>query len=88
MRKDEPYDIPAFDVNGDKPVLYLSFGSLGSGDTGLLKRMFTTLGRRPAGRGRLGRRLWVYARTGFAIEGGSLNNARALAQPWPLEGTT
>ena len=47
VRKDEPYEIPAFETNVDRPVIYLSFGSLGSGDTALLKRMFTTLGKLP-----------------------------------------
>ena len=47
VRKDEPYEIPAFETNDDAPVIYLSFGSLGSGDTALLKRMFTTLGALP-----------------------------------------
>ena len=47
MRKDEPYEMPAFETNHDEPVIYLSFGSLGSGDTALLKRMLTTLGKLP-----------------------------------------
>ena len=47
VRKDEPYEIPNFESNDDDPVIYLSFGSLGSGDTALLKRMFTTLGKLP-----------------------------------------
>ena len=47
VRKDEPYEMPAFETNHDEPVIYLSFGSLGSGDTALLKRMLTTLGKLP-----------------------------------------
>ena len=47
VRREDPYEIPAFASSNDKPVVYLSFGSLGSGDTGLLKRMITTLGRLP-----------------------------------------
>ena len=47
VRKDDPYEIPNFESNDDDPVIYLSFGSLGSGDTALLKRMFTTLGKLP-----------------------------------------
>ena len=47
VRVDEPYEVPAFDKNDDCPVIYLSFGSLGSGDIELLKRMMTTLGKLP-----------------------------------------
>ena len=47
VRVDEPYEIPSFDRNNDSPIIYLSFGSLGSGDTALLKRMMTTLGSLP-----------------------------------------
>ena len=47
VRKDEPYEIPNFESNNNEPVIYLSFGSLGSGDTALLKRMFTTFERLP-----------------------------------------
>ncbi|MEL7206603.1 MAG: glycosyl transferase family 1, partial [Pseudomonadota bacterium] len=39
VRKDEPYEIPTFKKNNDGPLLYVSFGSLGAGDTDLLKRI-------------------------------------------------
>ncbi|NMM43034.1 glycosyltransferase [Rhodospirillaceae bacterium KN72] len=44
VRDEKPYDIPTFEKNNDKPILYVSFGSLGSGDTDLLKRIIDTLG--------------------------------------------
>ncbi len=47
VREDERYEIPRFERNDDKPLIYLSFGSLGSGDTALLKRLITTLGKLP-----------------------------------------
>lgn len=47
VRKDEDYTIPPFRVNNDKPLLYVSFGSLGSGDTVTLKRIIEDLGRQP-----------------------------------------
>ena len=39
MRKDAPYEVPEFATNNDGPLLYVSFGSLGAGDTDLLKRL-------------------------------------------------
>ena len=45
VRTEEDYDVPDFDAGGDDPLVYLSFGSLGSGDIGLLKRLMETLGR-------------------------------------------
>jgi MGT family glycosyltransferase len=47
VRQDETYAIPTFKANNDKPLIYVSFGSLGSGDTGLLKRIMTTLSTMP-----------------------------------------
>lgn len=44
VREEEPYDVPAFDGAEDDPLLYLSFGSLGAGDTDLLKRHIEFLG--------------------------------------------
>jgi len=44
VRRDEHYDVPEFKKNSDAPLLYLSFGSLGSGDTELLQRMIRVLG--------------------------------------------
>ena len=47
VRKDKPYDVPKFKANNDKPLLYVSFGSLGSGDTDLLKRLIASIGKMP-----------------------------------------
>jgi MGT family glycosyltransferase len=45
VRKDADFDIPVFEKNNDGPVVYLSFGSLGCGDTGLLNRLIDELGK-------------------------------------------
>ena len=42
-----PRRCPTFKANNDKPLLYVSFGSLGSGDTDLLKRLITAIGKMP-----------------------------------------
>jgi UDP:flavonoid glycosyltransferase YjiC (YdhE family) len=47
VRADKPYDIPEFKANNDKPLLYVSFGSLGSGDVDLLKRLISAIGNLP-----------------------------------------
>lgn len=47
VRKEAPYQVPRFRANGDKPLLYVSFGSLGAGDTELLKRLIAAIGRMP-----------------------------------------
>lgn len=47
VRQDKPYTVPDFPVNADKPLLYVSFGSLGSGDTALLKRLIAAIGKLP-----------------------------------------
>ena len=47
IRAEESYSLPPFRANRDKPLLYVSFGSLGSGDTDLMKRLMATLGRLP-----------------------------------------
>ena len=47
VRQDKPYTVPAFAANADKPLLYVSFGSLGSGDTATLKRLVAALGTLP-----------------------------------------
>ena len=44
VRTEESYEVPQFSKNNESPLLYLSFGSLGSGDTDLLKRMIGVLG--------------------------------------------
>lgn len=45
VRKEAPYAVPEFAANPDGPLLYVSFGSLGAGDTDLLKRIVAALGR-------------------------------------------
>ena len=47
VRKEVAYKIPDFKANNDKPLLYVSYGSLGSGDTDLLKRMIKVIGTMP-----------------------------------------
>ena len=47
VRKEVAYKVPAFKANDDKPLLYVSYGSLGSGDTELLKRMIKVIGTMP-----------------------------------------
>jgi UDP:flavonoid glycosyltransferase YjiC (YdhE family) len=39
--------VPQFQANNDKPLLYVSYGSLGSGDTELLKRVIGVIGKMP-----------------------------------------
>lgn len=45
VRKEVPYEVPVFEKNNDGPLLYISFGSLGAGDTDLLKRLIDLVGR-------------------------------------------
>lgn len=45
VRKEAAYQVPEFAGNPDGPLIYVSFGSLGAGDTDLLKRIIETLGR-------------------------------------------
>jgi MGT family glycosyltransferase len=47
VRKEAPYEVPTFAANNDKPLIYISFGSLGAGDTDLLKRLIATIGKLP-----------------------------------------
>ncbi|MGH6719593.1 MAG: nucleotide disphospho-sugar-binding domain-containing protein [Alphaproteobacteria bacterium] len=47
VREEPPYQVPAFGANRDKPLLYISFGSLGSSDVELMKRLIAALGRLP-----------------------------------------
>ena len=47
VRKEKPYEVPEFAEKNDKPLLYISFGSLGAGDTDLLKRLIETIGKLP-----------------------------------------
>ncbi len=43
VRREASYEIPAFGKNNTGPLIYVSFGSLGAGDTALLKRIISTL---------------------------------------------
>lgn len=45
VRKEAPYEMPEFGANPDGPLLYISFGSLGAGDTDLLKRLIAMVGK-------------------------------------------
>lgn len=45
VRQDAPYEVPTFKANNDGPLLYVSFGSLGAGDTDLLKRLIALIGK-------------------------------------------
>ncbi len=47
VREDEPYSVPTFQAHNDAPLVYVSYGSLGAGDTDLLKRVIATLGGLP-----------------------------------------
>ena len=47
VRRDKDYVVPKFEEHNDKPLIYVSFGSLGSGDTATLKRIIKDLGRQP-----------------------------------------
>jgi len=44
VRQEAPYQLPGFAANPDGPLVYVSFGSLGAGDTELLKRIIAALG--------------------------------------------
>ena len=47
VRKEADYEIPTFDANNEAPLIYLSFGSLGCGDTDLLNRIISEMGKWP-----------------------------------------
>lgn len=47
VREEKPYEVPTFKANNDKPLLYISFGSLGAGDTDLLKRIIDVVSTLP-----------------------------------------
>ena len=47
VRKEDDYTVPEFKKNNDGKLIYLSFGSLGSGDIDLMKRLITTLAKSP-----------------------------------------
>ena len=47
VRREASYDVPQFSVHSDKPLLYVSFGSLGAGDTELMKRLIRAISKMP-----------------------------------------
>ena len=47
VRQEADYAVPDFGAANDKPLLYVSFGSLGSGDTDTLKRLIAAIGKLP-----------------------------------------
>ena len=47
VRTDEPWSVSEFKAHNDKPLLYVSFGSLAAGDTELLKRIIRVVGELP-----------------------------------------
>ena len=47
VRQEEPYTVPRFAAHDDAPLVYVSFGSLGAGDTDLLKRIVAAFAERP-----------------------------------------
>lgn len=47
VRKEEAYSVPEFKANNDQPLLYVSYGSLGAGDTALLKRVINAIAKMP-----------------------------------------
>jgi len=47
VRTEKPYDVPDFGEYNDKPLLYVSFGSLGAGDTEQIKKIIGFLGKQP-----------------------------------------
>lgn len=47
VRQEASYTLPSFRSNQDEPIIYVSFGSLGSGDTATLQRLIVALGKLP-----------------------------------------
>jgi UDP:flavonoid glycosyltransferase YjiC (YdhE family) len=45
--EEESYEVPAFETNDGAPLIYFSFGSLGTGDVELIQRMIGVLGQAP-----------------------------------------
>jgi MGT family glycosyltransferase len=46
-REAEPYRVPSFGAPEGRPLVYLSFGSLGTADVDLIQRMIEVLGKAP-----------------------------------------
>lgn len=47
VREEKDYQVPEFTAHNDKPLIYVSYGSLGAGDVELLKRMISALAKMP-----------------------------------------
>ncbi len=47
VRSEGTYEVPRFAEHEDRPLLYISYGSLGTSDLGLLKRQIDLIGRLP-----------------------------------------
>ena len=47
VRSEQPYAVPEYKKNDAKPLVYVSFGSLGTGDTVTLQRLIDALGKLP-----------------------------------------
>jgi MGT family glycosyltransferase len=47
VRQEQSYEVPEFRANAEKPLIYVSFGSLGCGDTATLTRLISALGDAP-----------------------------------------
>jgi MGT family glycosyltransferase len=47
VRRERPYAVPVFKAMDDKPLLYVSYGSLGSGDVALMQRVIRAIGKMP-----------------------------------------
>ena len=47
VRDEGTYTVPAFKVNNDKPLIYVSYGSLGAADVDLYKRLITAFAKLP-----------------------------------------
>jgi len=47
VRQEQPYTLPSFQANQDQPLVYVSFGSLGCGDTRTLQKLIAALGSLP-----------------------------------------
>ena len=47
VRSERPYSVPDFKAHNDKPLLYVSYGSLGSGDVALMRRVIQAIGKMP-----------------------------------------
>ncbi len=47
VRQDDPYTVPDFENHADKPLLYISSGSMNEGDVDLIKRQIEVIGKLP-----------------------------------------